>query len=204
MDNLMNISTEMERKRLLALIDSAGKHARIVNQRAVEGSREIGKEKTQYFEKIALASAGTIALVVSFVGSHTEKLHPSWLLRSALLVLLLAMIAAMYRNWKYPYYLIASYLLEQFTADQETERRRADMVEAFGSSSININDGRPVNVPKSLSKLKEVDGIFERKIAEFKKDQASALGLVGKAEIAALSLIVIAMVMLMVLAWINF
>ena len=58
-----------EQRRLGALADSAAKHAREVNARAVQVSVDIGKEKTQYFEKIALACAGTIALVVSFVGS---------------------------------------------------------------------------------------------------------------------------------------
>jgi hypothetical protein len=69
-----------------------------MGERAVQVSVDISKEKTQYFEKIALASAGTIALVVSFVGSHAGRLQPPWLLRSALIVLVLAMITAMYRN----------------------------------------------------------------------------------------------------------
>jgi len=43
------------------------KFANEANTRAVEVSRDIAKEKTQYIEKIALAAGGTLALVVSFV-----------------------------------------------------------------------------------------------------------------------------------------
>ena len=204
MEDLENISAEAERKRLQALFDSAEKHAMVVNQRAVEGSLDIGKEKTQYFEKIALACGGAIALVVSFVGSHAGKLQPGWLLRAALAALLLAMIAAMYRNWKFPFYMLDSYLLEQSMADQKTERRRADVLEAFGASFINVNDGKPVDVPRSLNKLREADAMLKENIATLDKRRASALSLVKKAEIATLVLIVGAMVLLLALAWINF
>ena len=70
------VPLQMEQKRLMALSESAAQHAAEANQRAVQVSVDIGKEKTQYFEKIALACAGTIALVVSFVGSHAGRLQP--------------------------------------------------------------------------------------------------------------------------------
>jgi CHASE3 domain sensor protein len=204
MSDFFNMAPDIERTRIQSLFDHAQKHAAEMNRKAVEGSIEIGKEKTQYFEKIALASGGTIALVVSFVGSHAEKMHPGWLLRSALVSLLLAMITAMFRNWKYPFYMFASYLLEQLNADRETERRRADIVQAFGASSISIDDGKPVDVAQSLRELKEVDVLLEKKIAECKKHQTSAFNWVKRAELAALCLIVIGMGMLLVLAWLNF
>ncbi len=66
-------------KRLRALFESAANHATEANRRANQASIHIAKGKTQYFEKIALASAGTIALVVSFIGSHAGcgwRIHP--------------------------------------------------------------------------------------------------------------------------------
>ncbi|HXR40224.1 MAG TPA: hypothetical protein VN776_14085 [Terracidiphilus sp.] len=204
MDDLFDISPEMELSRLQAHLDNAEKHAREMNEHAVEGSIEIGKEKTQYFEKIALASGGTIALVVSFVGSHTGKLQPWWLLRAALVALLLSMFAGMYRNWKYPFYMYASYLLEHLKAMQETGRWRAEIVRKFGSTSLSSDDGKPVDVEQSLTDLKEVEAILEGKVAECKKNQTSAIRLVGKAEIAALVFIASAMVLLLALAWMNF
>ena len=76
-----NLPVDQNKLRLAALFDSASKHATAANQRAVQVSVDIGKERAQYFEKIALASGGTIALVVSFVGSHAGRLQPPWYLR---------------------------------------------------------------------------------------------------------------------------
>ncbi len=71
-----------------------------------EKQAELAKERTQYFEKIALGSGATIAAVVSFIGSQKSTLQPAWLFRSALIALVVTMVAAMYRNYKYPYYVM--------------------------------------------------------------------------------------------------
>jgi cell division protein FtsL len=204
MSDLFQMSPEMERNRIQSQLDSAQKHAREMNRNAVAGSIEIGKEKTQYFEKIALGSAATVALVVSYVGSHSAKLQPGWLLRAALATLLLAMICAMYRNWKYPLYMFATYLLEQLKADRETERWRAEMVRKFGEGSISIDDGKPVDVNQALIDLKKVDDAVEKKIAECTQKQKTAFSRVQKAEISSLALVVAGMALLMALAWMNF
>lgn len=60
MDQPPNLPVEQNKLRLAALFDSASKHAAAANQRAAQVSVDIGKERVQYFEKIALASGGTI------------------------------------------------------------------------------------------------------------------------------------------------
>lgn len=74
----MDIPPKAQQEMLIRELESARKHAKNMNERAVQGSLDIGKEKTQFFEKIALASGGTIALVVSFVGAHAGRLQPPW------------------------------------------------------------------------------------------------------------------------------
>ena len=66
----MGLPPQVQQQFLLNAFESARKHAQEMNERAAQVSLDIGKEKTQFFEKIALASGGTIALVVSFIGSH--------------------------------------------------------------------------------------------------------------------------------------
>ncbi|MHB8652453.1 MAG: hypothetical protein ACYDA9_01105 [Terriglobia bacterium] len=188
---------------LKTLLESATKHATEVNQRAAQASLDIAKEKTQYFEKIALACAGTIALVVSFVGSHAGRLQPIWLLRSALAVLLLAMVVAMYRNWKYPFYLLASYAQEKFIAEQEMQRRKRDFIIAVPSLIVE-EDGKPIDVQELLIQFNERDKLFDIRIAESKAQEDATFDEVKRVEGAALALTVAGMVLLIALAWNNF
>jgi hypothetical protein len=60
------------------------------------------KERTQFFEKLAIGSGATIAALVSFLGANDKRvLHPHWILRSALVALVVAMFTAMLRNYVY-------------------------------------------------------------------------------------------------------
>ena len=87
-------------ERLKKLLESAYTNATDVGNQAAQAHADIAKEKTQYFEKIALGSGATIAAVVSFVGVHAGRLKPPFLLRSALVTLVAAMVSSMYRNWR--------------------------------------------------------------------------------------------------------
>jgi|SRR5579859_4422074 len=193
----------LDQQRLETLLESATQHVNEVNQRAAQASLDIAIEKTKYFEKIALACAGTIALVVSFVGSHAGRLQPIWLLRSALAVLLLAMVVAMYRNWKYPFYLLASYAQEKFIAAQEMQRRKRDFIKAVPSLIVE-EEGKPIDVQKFLIQFNESDKLFDKRIAEFKAQENAAFDEVKRVERAALALTVAGMVLLIALAWNNF
>jgi hypothetical protein len=150
---------------------AATKHANDMNQRAVEVYAEIAKEKTQYFEKIALGSAGTIALVVSFVGTHAGRLQPPWLLRSALITLVLAMIAAMYRNLKYPYYLTASYSKQNYIAMRDRERCRLEYLVKVQPPSL--PDGKAIDVEKAREEFGKVDEEFDEDIVKFQRQWVS-------------------------------
>jgi hypothetical protein len=191
-----------DRKRLEALLDSASKHAREMNQRAVQVSLDIGKEKTQYFEKIAIAAGGTIALIVSFVGAHTGRLQPPWLLRAALIALVLAMIAAMYRNWKYPHYLLAAYARQEFVAKLDRERCRRDCIVAI--PSLAIEDGKPIDVPEYLKTFAQDEKTLLGNISKTQKQEDSAFNMVKYVEGLTLLLMVTGFAMLIALAWKNF
>lgn len=198
----MTVPTDIAQKNLETKWDTAIKHAHDMNQRAVDVFTDVAKEKTQYFEKIALASGGTIALVVSFVGSHAGRLQPVWLLRSALVVLVRAMIAAMYRNWKYPFYLTAAYSKNHYIAIRDEEKCRLDYLEAVRPNVI--QEGGPIDITKTRADFSKADKVFEAKIAELEKEETSVFRLVGWVERAALFLVVTGMALLIALAWRNF
>ncbi len=187
---------------LQACYERAKQFASEANLRAVQVSVDIGKQKTQYFEKIALAAGGTIALVVSFVGAHTGKLNPPWLLRSALVALVLAMIAAMYRNWRYPFYLFAIYGRQYAAAQLDRERSKLDLIGRI--PSIDPDTGQLNDVEAIRAQFAMDEKALNSKIDECKRQEHSAFEQTKWLERAALALMVVAMGMLIALAWRNF
>lgn len=99
----------VEKARLETLLDGAKSHADNVEEQLFKTSISIATETTQYFEKVALGSGATIAAMVSFIGVHSGKLAPPYLLRSALVTLVVTMFAAMYCNWRYRHYVLVNY-----------------------------------------------------------------------------------------------
>jgi hypothetical protein len=198
---MTSLPPAQEQQRLQALFDSACSHASAMNKRAVQASIDIGKEKTQYFEKIALACAGTIALVVSFVGSHAGRLQPVWLLRCSLITLVLAMMSAMYRNWKFPFYALACHAGEDMAAKQKKERARKDCIAAFPTFAL--EDGKLIDTAQWLLVFAENDKLFNDRIAECQAQENSAFNMTKRAEYVALLLTIISMIMLIALAWEN-
>src|SRR5579871_6357177 len=161
----MGLPPQVQQQFLMSALESARKHAADMNERAVQVSLDIGKEKTQYFEKIALASGGTIALVVSFVGSHAGRLQPPWLLRSALVALVLSMVGAMYRNWRFPFYLFAVYGRQFMEAKQQKMYREREYVTAFPALARN-DDGTAVDLAAFTRQTAEDEKVFKAKIKE--------------------------------------
>jgi hypothetical protein len=199
----MGLPPQAQQQLLLSLLESARKHSTETNQRATQATVDMAKEKTQYFEKIALASGGTIALVVSFVGAHAGRLQPPWLLRSALIVLVLAMVSAMYRNWRYPFYIMGSYGRQYMEARRDKGRRERDYVTAFPALARE-EDGTPIDLAQFQTRFTTDEGIFRTKIEECEKQEKSAFNTVKVVEYLTLTLVVLGMALLVVLAWKNF
>jgi hypothetical protein len=192
----------VEQQRLKILFEDASKHAQAANQCVFQASLDIAKEKTQYLEKIALANAGTIALVISFVGSHSGKLQPPLLFRSALVTLFLAMISAMFRNWIYPFYQFAVYGREDFTAKREKEQRR--LAYAKAAPALSLQSGKPVDVRQVETEVMKADGSIAKAVVKAQRQENRAYYTAMYAEFVSLVLTVTGMVLLIALAWKNF
>jgi hypothetical protein len=178
------------------------KFATEANLRSAQHSQEVIKEKTQYIEKIALAAGGTLALVVSFVGAHAGRLQPPWLLRSALVTLVLTMIAAMARNWRQPYYSTANYNRQYANALLNEARAKRDLFVVVPTQNP---DTMQLHDPESFrTQFAKDERILNEKLAESQKQEDSAFQQTKWLEQTALVLIIAAMAMLIALAWINF
>ncbi len=173
-----------------------------MNQRAIEAALDVAKEKTQYLEKIALAAGGTIALVVSFVGAHAGRLQPPWLLRSALVTLVLTMIAAGYRNWRYPFYVIHTHARQELAARLNREQAKCALMRV--AVDVYSVERGPKDVPQYLAESAAAQEKNRKQIALLQHKANCALWQVEVVERIALLLMVASMGMLIALAWRNF
>ncbi len=163
--------TSEEEQRLKIRLENATTLTQQAGERSEKAGIETAKEKTQYFEKIALANAGTIALVVSFVGAHASRLQPRWLLGSALVALFVAMILSMYRNWKYPYYLAATH--DALVRNAVLEQERCHLAYIVAVRPLNIKDGEPIDIEDCKAKFVEKEKLLSDQIEKSLKKKTA-------------------------------
>lgn len=96
---------ELHRRR--ERLKSAGEWVKTTADDISQTQLAFSSERTQYFEKLAIGSGAALAALVSFLGVHAKDLNPPWLMRTALALLALSMVSALYRNFRYPYYVLA-------------------------------------------------------------------------------------------------
>jgi hypothetical protein len=188
--------------RLRRNLDRAVEHSAYVNELAVKSSVEVGKEKIQYVEKVSLGCGGTVAIIVSFVGSHAGKLQPRWLLRSALVTLISAMLLGFFRNWIFHWYTSAVWAYRDFDAMLKEEEARRDFVPMGKAASA--ESGQPINSDTWSPVFEKRKGILQPKLDELKKMERRALRWSTRTEYMTLGLASVGMALLVALAWINF
>jgi hypothetical protein len=199
----MDIPQRMQQEMLLRELESARKHAKDMNERAVQVSMDIGKEKTQFFEKIAITNGSVVALIVGFVGSHAGRLQPPWLLRSALAAFVLSLVSATYRNWKFPFYVYASYAHQYLSAKLEAMYAKRDAIRYGAVTPVN-EAGMTVSIEESVNEFAEPEKGFKEQMAKCKRIENRSFRIVQIVEYVTLGLFLLGMGMLVALAWRNF
>jgi hypothetical protein len=191
-----------EQKRLEILWSRAREKVTFLEDQLSTASLEVNKERTQYFEKIALGCGGTIALVVSFIGSRPNRLHPVWLLRSAIIVLALSMISAMYRNWRYPFYVLAASYKQLDKAMLKEVGCKRDFLVCRGF--LSLQTGEQVSPSAAEDDCQIVSALLIKKISKFEKQESRIYAEIRILDICAPSLAAIGIILLISLAWRNF
>jgi hypothetical protein len=181
---------------------NAAKHSTRINKRAVQSSIDIGKEKTQYFEKVSLGCGGTVALIVSFLGAHAGRLQPRWLLRSALVTLVLAMMLGFFRNWLFPWYAFGVWQVQDLDAQVKRERARRDLIAA--ELTFAAEDGQPIDPQTWIADFQYREVVYDAKIEELKKARDRWFNWTKYTEQLTLVLASLGIVLLVALAWWNF
>lgn len=192
----------IEKARLETLLDRAQKHATFVGEESWKRTLSIATELTQYYEKIALGSGATIAAMVSFIGTHSGKLNPPYLLRSSLVTLVMAMVAAMYRNWRYPKYVQVNYQVQQYKALLDRDKCKRDLFVAV--PAIALQDGKPIDTVQFATQFSETETHMQKTINNFKKMERRIQKEVSVVGNGSLILALTGVGQLIALAWYNF
>jgi hypothetical protein len=116
---------------------------------------DVAKERTQFFEKLAIGSGATIAALVSFLGAHSEKLRPPWILRTSLVALVVAIFSALYRNLRYPKYVLSAAEISYWDARIEEQERRRERVWAQLGPVVDLDSGAALDAKKTADELAE-------------------------------------------------
>ena len=188
--------------RLETMVNEAASHADKVEDELWKTSIRIANEGSAFFEKVAFGCGATVAAVVSFLGTHAGRLTPPYLLRASLVTLVLSILAAMYRNWRYPNYVLVNYQSQQYEASLKRERCRRDLFTAV--PSVSMQDGQPINAATFAQYVEKLEGSFTESIANFKRIEGRIDKEVKWVGNLSLMFAVAGICQLIALAWINF
>src|SRR6266478_7080198 len=189
-----NVPPDTQEQILRTRWDTAIKSANTIADQAVKVRVDVAKDRIVYFEKIAVGAGAAVTLLVTFVGSHAFRFRPTWLFRCALISLVLAMITAMFRNLRFPHYLIAVYEREAVKAIRDRERARLDYAVAVRPGDIRT--GEMIDVAKMEKEFSNVFKALDEKIEAFDKHQKSTWRHVRCAEVSTLVLVMAGMIAL--------
>jgi lysylphosphatidylglycerol synthetase-like protein (DUF2156 family) len=164
---------------------------------------EAARQRVAFFEKIAIGSGATIAALVSFLGTHAAGLHPHWILRCSLVSLVVAIVAALYRNFRYSNYSIATNYRQWLGTAKYAQERQNDVFQTQQPITA-IQTGKPLDLAEWTAQFNETDA----KLGELNSKERKREGRLWRewrtAEIVCLVAVSVAMIALVWLALYNF
>jgi hypothetical protein len=146
--------------RLRLLLDSADKQLQKVNTDREQYQIESAKGRVDFFDKLTIGAGATIAAIVSFLGAHSGKLQPSWIFRAALISLVLTMVASLYRNYRYPNYVLQIHKISWIRCSRYQQQCRLNCFRA-DPTAVSIQTGQPIDVPKTVEEFQKSDAELE-------------------------------------------
>jgi hypothetical protein len=142
--------------RLDQLRKSAESRLRDATADLTQSQLDGAKDKTQFFEKLAIGSGATIAALVSFLGTHSAGLHPHWTLRCSLIALAVVLVTALYRAFRYPYYALAARNRIWIEAIREQQKCNNDYIQA-DPDVINLQGGGLIDQQRAQAAFEDSD-----------------------------------------------
>jgi hypothetical protein len=193
-----------ELQRLLLLLDGADKQLRKTESDVEQSQLDSGQGRVEYFEKLTIGSGAAIAALVSFLGSHSATLHPRWILRSSLILLGLTMLAGLFRNFRYPNYVMQIRKISWIRSSRYQQRCKCDCIKANPATQIDIHTGQLINIAQTIKGLEESDVELGRVVKEQERKGERLRKQWAYAEWFCLASVVLSMASLIWLALSNF
>jgi len=199
----MMMPDPIEVQRVAHLLESASKARSTAANAFNDEQVASAASRKEYFEKLALGSGAAIAAIVSFVGTHSGRLQPPWLLRCSLVSLVIALIAAMFRNFRYPYYMLAVRKKSWMEATLEEQKRKTEYLLA-NPTAVDIDTGKRIDGAQWAQEVEESNSKMQGAIDEVDRAANRYLWQWHSAEYVCVIAIVIAMISLVWIAIRNF
>lgn len=193
----------MEVHRLRVLLESAHKQLQKVNGDKEKSQIESAKARSDFYDKLAIGAGATIAALVSFLGSHFSKLHPVWILRGSLISLVLVIAASLFRNYRYPNYVLQIYKISWIRCTRYEQECRLNCLKAE-PHAIGLQSGQPIRNSNAVEELAKSNAELG---ALLKDEEAKGERMMRQwtmAQLLAISFATLSMVLLVWLAIANF
>ena len=192
---------ELQRRR--ANLTSASQWVQETGKDISQTQLNFSTERTQFFEKLAIGSGAAVAVIVSYLGVHARGLSPSWMIHAALALLTVSMVSALYRNFRYPYYVLAIKDLNWINAKVHEQKCKKECFEAE-PNAISMRTGEPINAKKWISEADAEEKKIEEAIHKKEKRHERLLREFTYAEVVCLVALSFATIALAWLAMQNF
>jgi cell division protein FtsB len=200
---LTRLPDPQEIQRLRLLHEGAVKQLQKVESDKERDQLDSAQGRVGFFDKLTIGAGATIAALVSFLGAHSSKLQPAWILRGALFFLALTMVAALFRNFRYPNYVLQIHKISWIRCTRYEQQCRLNYIKA-DPTVVSITTGEPIDVAtlveeckKSETEIEQLDQESARVAERLRKQWAYA-------ESLCISFACIAVILLLWLAFVNF
>ncbi len=193
----------VEVQRLRLLLDGADKQLRKVDSDREQSQIEGANGRVDFYDKLAIGSGATIAALVSFLGAHSTKLQPTWILRGALISLVLTMIASLYRNYRYPNYVLQIHKISWIRCSRYQQQCRLNCLKA-DPTAISIQTGQPIDLAQAVKDFEKSDEELETILKDNEKSGEHLRKQWTFAQFLGIGFATVAMVFLVWLAIANF
>jgi hypothetical protein len=141
---------------LKILLDNASENLNKAIADLNQNQIDVANGRTAYFDRLTIGAGAVIAAIISFLGSHASTLHPEWSLRCSLVSLTLAILAGLYRSFRYPYYILQARKVIWIEAARHHEKVKGEWIAACGDV-LNVLTGNPINTGNSQEKWGTAD-----------------------------------------------
>jgi hypothetical protein len=195
--------SDVETQRLNVLMDDAEDRLNKAISEFNQSQIDAANGRTLYFERLTIGAGAVIAAIISFLGVHASTLHPEWSLRCSLVSLTVAILAGLYRSYRYPYYIMQVRKVIYNEAASHHQKIQCEHIMASRVPS-DINTGKLIDKDKLSEDFRTRDAQLDTITNIDNKKCEHLLKECNSAEVVCVASIAVAMVSLVWLALCTF